>query len=660
MDQLRLALPASLQHLADSPFLRQHPVDFLPEIYENSDNVSVQQSHLPLIIVLQESNYRLWLAQQPDNRHADIEVILIEENLDNDVNLDEQHRVLAWIDHNVSTKRWGFAIAEAAKAFDSLLHLKELEQEVEYKKFELSRLNEIGIALSAEKSLDALLDLIVTKAMELTHADAGSLYLIESIPNAQKDPEDYFKGKRFRFEVAKNYSRDVPFKSFVLPISKKSIFGYVAIEGKSLLIQDAYYIDPDREYSWGGIEFDKSIQYRTKSMLTVPMFNHEDTVIGVIQLINCKKDDSAKLGPPDEILDQVVSFTPQHARAIQSIASQAAVALQNKKLLDSIQALFDGFINASVKAIESRDPTTSGHSSRVAALTVGLAEAINRCTTGRFADVHFTGDQVQEIRYASLLHDFGKIGVREQVLVKAKKLYPYEAQTVYDRFKLIRQSLELQASREQIQYFMEKSREEALVFVEKSNLDLQRQLEELDDYLKFIIRCNEPTVLAQGGFERLEEIAQRIMMGSNDLPIPYLSPHEMASLSVPKGTLTQQDRSEIESHVTHTYRFLSIIPWTRNLHNVPKIAYAHHEKLNGAGYPLKLKSDEIPLESKMMTIADIYDALTAWDRPYKKAIPAERALKILGFEAKDSHVDADLLQVFIEAKLFQIVARPAS
>ena len=408
----------------------------------------------------------------------------------------------------------------------------------------------------------------------------------------------------------------------------------------------------------GAHEIDENKHYCTKSLLMVPMFNHQHEAVGVIQLINRKKAADEILGDPGLIIERVEPFDEMDAKLMESVASQAAVALENAELFDSIQILFDGFINASVKAIESRDPTTSGHSSRVATLTIALAETVHQLSTGPFASVRFTPDQLNEVRYASLLHDFGKIGVQERVLVKSKKLYPEEEQAIMDRFRMIRQALELDMTRKQLSYFLEKTRDEALVRYEDESKTLRKRLEELDDELKFVVQANEPTVLVQGGFERLQEIGRKLFHHPSGRQVSYLNPEEVGSLSVPKGSLNEHDRLEIESHVTHTYNFLSIIPWSKKLADVPGIAYGHHEKIDGSGYPRKLKGSEIPLQAKMMTIADIYDALTAWDRPYKKSMPAERALNILGFEAKDQHIDPDLLALFIDARLFQLLERP--
>jgi HD-GYP domain-containing protein (c-di-GMP phosphodiesterase class II) len=338
-----------------------------------------------------------------------------------------------------------------------------------------------------------------------------------------------------------------------------------------------------------------------------------------------------------------------------SIASQASIAIQNAQLVKDIQNLFNGFIKASVKAIESRDPTTSGHSQRVADLTVALAEQVSRSDSPRFRDLHFSESELQELRYASLLHDFGKIGVRENVLIKAKKLYPAERQSLEDRFHLIKRTTEVHYLQRQVQHLLGLPKEAASPLVEQTRDEQAQRIREIEEFLEFILKCNEPTVLAQGGFERLHEIAAKTFQGWDGSQIPFLSEKELISLSVPKGSLNENDRKEIESHVTHTYKFLNEIPWTKDLRRVPLIAYAHHEKLDGTGYPNKLTADQIPLQSKMMTISDIFDALTAWDRPYKKAVPMERALNILVEESNVGHIDKDLLDIFIQAEIFKLV-----
>ncbi len=521
---------------------------------------------------------------------------------------------------------------------------------------ELDSLNEIGVALSTEKELDALLELIVTKSREMTFADAGSLYLVETVPDSNDDPNDFLANKKMRFQVAQCDSRDNPFRSMLQDISKSTIAGYVVLTQEALNFDDVYHLEPDREYGWGGKDFDAVTNYRTKSMLTVPMVNWRGDSIGAIQLINRKTDGKIMLGEPEDAVGFITAFTDHDHRIALSIASQASIAIQNAQLVNSIKGLFDGFIAASVKAIESRDPTTSGHSQRVAALTVELAKLVDADQGTKFKHFQFDEEMLQEIRYASLLHDFGKIGVRENVLVKAKKLFPHEVEAVRSRFDLIRRTVDLEDAEKRLQKLAQlKNLDEVKELAEKALQERDDRMKQVEEYLEFIMQCNEPTVLAQGGFEHLNDIHATTFKNWDGTEVRFINEKELVSLSVPKGSLNDNDRKEIESHVTHTYRFLSTIPWTPDLRNVPDIAYAHHEKLDGTGYPAKLNASQIPVQSKMMTISDIFDALTAMDRPYKKALPAERALNILFEETGANHVDADLLQIFVDSEIYKIV-----
>lgn len=514
-------------------------------------------------------------------------------------------------------------------------------------------LNEIGSALSTEKSLQSLMELIVSKSREVTCADAGSLYLVEAIPGVAERQKDYFANKRMRFAVAQNESREVPFRSFLVDVNRKSIYGYAGVMQQALNFVDVYYLPTNKEYSWGGRPFDTSISYRTKSMLTVPLINWRGETIGIIQLINRKPNREMRLETPAFCEKHVQPFSEDDLRLAQSIASQASIAIQNAELVESVEGLFRGFIDASVNAIESRDPTTSGHSRRVAKMTVGLAERTDAIQFGRFRNLSFNVEQINEIRYASLLHDFGKIGVHEHVLVKEEKLYPEELGLLRARFRLARSNIVLEHTRLQFQQMLSSKRTKSRLVAEETERMSQR-LEEMDEILQFIEQCNKPTVLPEGNFNRLHDIAKNHFLGLDGEKVPLLKEHELESLSVKRGSLTAQDRKEIESHVTHTYQFLCKIPWTTGLRRVPEIAHAHHEKLNGTGYPNQLKEDEIPIESKMMTISDIYDALTAQDRPYKKALSVERALSILSEEAKSHNVDNDLLEIFISQEIYRL------
>ena len=264
---------------------------------------------------------------------------------------------------------------------------------------------------------------------------------------------------------------------------------------------------------------------------------------------------------------------------------------------------------------------------------------------------------MKEIRYAALLHDFGKVGVREEVLVKAKKLYPLQLELVQQRFDYIRKELEARVSQQKLQTMLEKNREEALAQVGLIDEEYKRQLAEVDDYLQFVLQVNEPTVLPEGNFERLLDIAKRSYADPKGLEHNYLLPHEVRFLSIRKGSLDPDERLQIESHVIHTFNFLNQIPWTKEIKDIPSIARAHHEKLNGQGYPYKLNSAEIPLQSKMMTVCDIFDALSASDRPYKRAVPVEKALQILEFGVKDKELDPLLVQLFLDAKIWQLTVK---
>jgi HD-GYP domain-containing protein (c-di-GMP phosphodiesterase class II) len=379
-------------------------------------------------------------------------------------------------------------------------------------------------------------------------------------------------------------------------------------------------------------------------------------IIGVVQLINCKRDLSLRVDR-STAADVVIPFPDQCRPMLRSLASQAAVALENNRLYESIESLFEGFVRASVGAIEARDPTTSGHSFRVADLTLGLAEAVDRADSAPFRHIHFSRTEMKEIRYASLLHDFGKVGVREEVLVKAKKLYPGQLELIRQRFAYARKALEQEQSERKLAYLLQKGREEFLLRQAQFQRDLETELREIDDFLDIIVRCNEPTVLREGNFNRLGELALRQFAGANGDLQPLLTPEEVKLLSIDRGSLDDEERRQIQAHVNYTQSFLRQIPWTKDIKNIPEIASAHHEKLNGTGYPRSLAAPEIPFQSKMMTISDIYDALSATDRPYKHAVPWERALDILYDEARRGMIDGELLRLFREAEVFRLAAQ---
>ncbi|HEX5433266.1 MAG TPA: HD domain-containing phosphohydrolase [Candidatus Angelobacter sp.] len=537
---------------------------------------------------------------------------------------------------------------------------------------EIHELNQIGVALSAEHDPERLLELILSKSREFTGSDAGSLYLVEAQeapgehqsllfsqgfnseaePGAMAHASQEASSRRLRFKLAQNDTVEVAFREVTMDVDVKSIAGYVALTGEIVNIADAYDLPADVPYAINR-SFDEDSGYRTRSILAVPIRNQKDKIIGVLQLINAKRNPDARLSSPEAVNEQVIPFTAHQQEIVLSLASQAAVAYENSRLYDSIHRLFEGFVRAAVTAIETRDPATSGHSFRVANLTVALAEAVDRISSGPYAPVRFTRDQMRENRYASLLHDFGKVGVPEEVLVKARKLYPAQMELIQQRFAFVRRTLEKEVLSSKVRYLLEKNRQEFLAAEPHLDANVEDALRQLDEDLEAIVRANEPSVLPEGNFDRLLEIGKMQYTDVLGEIKPLLTPDEVRLLSIPQGSLDEAERLQIEAHVLHTVSFLQAIPWTNELKNVPEIARGHHEKLNGTGYPYKLSAPEIPVQTRMMTISDIFDALAAADRPYKKAVSVERALEILDLAVQDGELDQALFHIFKEAQIYR-------
>jgi HD-GYP domain-containing protein (c-di-GMP phosphodiesterase class II) len=510
---------------------------------------------------------------------------------------------------------------------------------------QLEELNQIGAALSSERDTTRLLTLILTKAREITGSDAGSLYLVDPVatgpadrppPPGSNDPEP---PRVLRFAIAQNDSVAVSFESTTLAITDSSIAGHVARTAESVRLADAHEIPADAPYTFNP-SFDRATGYRTRSVLAVPMRTPRGAMIGVVELINATESGA------------IVPYTPRQESLALSLASQAAVAVENSQLYAEVRRLFEGFVRASVVAIEARDPATSGHSFRVANLTVAFAEAIDRIDRGPFAGLRFTREDLRTLRYASLLHDFGKVAVREEVLVKAKKLYPTELALIKERIKLARRGRELASMQARLECALEEGRGAYLARTDEFDLALAGDQRELDHVLALIEAANEPSVLPESHLDELQRLAQLEFLDADGVHRLILDDGDVRLLSLPIGSLSEAERIEIESHVRHSYRFLSTIPWTRELRHIPAIVAGHHEKLNGRGYPRGLAASDIPIQTRMMTISDIFDALAAADRPYKKAVPVDRALQILDLSVKDGEIDGELFEVFVEARIF--------
>jgi HD-GYP domain-containing protein (c-di-GMP phosphodiesterase class II) len=511
-------------------------------------------------------------------------------------------------------------------------------------RYEAGTLIESARDLARERDIDKLLATVLERCRYLAGADAGSIYIVEGT-----DPD--VTRRQLRFKLSQNESLTLPTGEFVMPISMRSIAGSVAITRKLVAIEDVYDLPADSPFQFDP-SFDKRVGYRTRSILAVPLVSAQDEVIGVVQLINKKRDPRERLRTPDDAIEHVVPFDERSVELVASLAAQAGVALENATLYEEIRRILDGFVRASVRAIEQRDPTTSGHSQRVATLSLRLADAVTLATDGPYKGLAFVPSDLRQLEYASLLHDFGKIGVREQVLVKAKKLYSWQLELLRSRFDLLRRSAEVNFLERKLELFTRNAPVTELAALEEESAVRAGQIEAI---WALVRDANEPTVLPQEASSRLDELGRLTYTDLRGNSKPYLDSDELASLKVPRGSLTSGEYKEIQEHVSHTFEFLSRIPWGKTFSQVPLIAGCHHEKLNGKGYPRGLRAEEIPVGSRIMAIADIFDALTASDRPYKRAVPIDRALDILHAEVKDGALDGELVRLFVESGAYRSV-----
>ncbi len=377
-----------------------------------------------------------------------------------------------------------------------------------------------------------------------------------------------------------------------------------------------------------------------RSVMCVPLLL-DDEVLGLIQVDTCSTH----------------AFDSEDLQILSGIGVQAAIALKNLGLVEDIRQLFEGFVTASVHAIEARDPSTAGHSFRVAEYSQRLAEAVGRSRVPALREVDFTREQMNELRYAALLHDFGKVGVREHVLTKSHKLYPRQFELMQARFQYACASLERHAYRELLdqQEREQLDAEEFRIRRRRMERNLAQETQRIRQFMALIVEANEPAVFHQTIPPALQQVVDYCFPGEDGESIPLLSAFEMEALTLARGSLTPDERQEIEYHVSHTYAFLQHIPWTKGLASVPDIAYSHHEKLDGSGYPRGLGREQIPLQARIMTVTDIYDALTAGDRPYKQSLPEELALDILRDEAARGKIEMDLVDVFIDSNAYRLL-----
>ncbi|MBZ5714069.1 HD family phosphohydrolase [Nannocystis pusilla] len=498
-----------------------------------------------------------------------------------------------------------------------------------------NKLVDVGLALNRERDPRRVLELIVRHARAITGADAGSIYVVEG------------EGATLRFRVAHNDSVAADLRDHTLPVSDASVVGACVRSGHIINLEDMYSETGRSALGRTFVHdrsFDERFGYQTRSLLTVPMRAPEGQVIGAVQLINAKEG-REPLTSPGDFNRRTRPFSAADERVCLALATQGAVALENANLYAEVQALFEGFVRASVTAIEQRDPTTSGHSQRVADLTVALAEAVD-AAGGPLADVKFSSEELREIEVAGLLHDFGKVGVREHVLVKAKKLFEWELTLVEERLDHLRTAARLRLA------------ERELVALRTGDIDVEAarraftaELLQIERWREVVRRANEPALLAGAVESEIHEVAAA-RSSTPDRELRILDDAHLTALLVARGSLTEHERSEVQNHVRHTFEFLRQIPWGQRLKRVPEIAGMHHEYLDGSGYPRGAAAAAIPIQARMMTIADIFDALTAADRPYKKAVPVDKALDILHAEADAGKLDHVVLEVFVQARVY--------
>lgn len=508
----------------------------------------------------------------------------------------------------------------------------------------LAALQDISTKLMHPKSDGQnLLKDILEKSLSLLVCDAGSLYLKNANGNLV-------------FEVSLNRSIDFQFERHELDYPNRGLAAYVQATGQSLNISDVYEIPSNQDFEFDS-SFDKKTGYRTRSVLAQPLMTTKGEVLGVLQLINRKwKSDETWPSEDLEKISRMPDFSQEDSQLLLSFAAVASSSIENANLYKNIEALFEGFVVASVSAIESRDLATRGHSDRVALLTVDLAEKVSFCQDNEIKDIQYSTMQLSEIRYAALLHDFGKIGVPEEVLNKEEKLSIFQKAAIRSRFNEFKQTAEIKTLREVIRSCMQNNRVPTpleMKRIEKNILDFGTNIE---DMWEKILDLNRPTVLSEDRSKILVDLEHIHCEDCRGNVKPLLEPEEVKNLSIFKGSLSIEERRSIEQHVTFTYEFLKRIPWTQDLGHVPDIAYGHHEMLNGSGYPRGISADQIPSQTRIMTICDIFDALVANDRPYKPALPLERALSILEMEAKAGKIDPRFLKVFIEAKVYENAA----
>lgn len=500
----------------------------------------------------------------------------------------------------------------------------------------------IGLALSSEKNIDKLLEMIVADARKMTNADAGTLYIIDK------------ENKYLCFKILQNDTLNIKMGGISgvkidlpnVPLftdgkqNHSNVSSHVAITGDIVNMPDVY--EAEGFDFTGPMKYDASTGYRSKSMLVIPLRNHENDIIGVLQLLNSK----------DPLTGEVIAFPDEYVDETASLASQAAVALTNTQLIKDLKDLFYSFIKTIATTIDEKSPYTWGHINRVVDLSVMIAETINESKKKHFININLDENELEELRIAAWTHDVGKITTPEYVIDKSTKL-----QTVFDRirlletrFNLIAKILENEYLKIKIKLLKNDKNKKKLAMLDS---ELEEKLKNLENDFELIKSSNIPSeLLAEDDVNRLKEIAGKTYLLKNKKQ-PYISEEELENLIVRQGSITAKERKIIENHAAVTCKILSRLPFPRKLARVPEYASGHHEKLDGSGYPRALTAKDLPLQSRIIAIADIFEALTAKDRPYKKPMNLKQALKIMSNMKKNNIIDPDIYNLFIEKKLYE-------
>ena len=510
---------------------------------------------------------------------------------------------------------------------DALNRIKFLEDR-------LHRLSEIGMALSTEKDTDRLFEMILEEAKNITQADGRTLYSV----NQDGDLDfEILRNDSMKTIMGGTSGKKIPYYPVHLWLddktpNQKNVSAYVALTGKTVNIKDAY---EEEGFDFEGTKnFDKKSGYRSKSFLTVPLKNHENEIIGVMQLINAQNENG-----------DVIPFNKEMQEQIESLASQGAVALTNKRLVEELKTLFEAFIKLIATAIDRKSEYTGGHCERVPVITMMLADAVAKIDHGKYKDFTMNEDERYELYIAAWLHDCGKVATPPHVVDKGTKL-----ETIFDRIELIKTRMELLKRDAEIVFLKQQLDNKNKQDYDKKYLDT---IKKIDENMKFLEECNIGGEYMNPELqERVREIgSQKIFINGREQN--FLSKEEIDNLNIPKGTLLPKEREIINDHIVITIEMLEQLPYPKNLRNVPEFAGGHHEKMDGTGYPKGLKKEQMSTQAKIMAIADIYEALTAADRPYKDGKKLSQAMRIMGFMRNDYHIDEDLFEIFVTSGIYK-------